>query len=312
MTQHSALLLRVASSKPREDQITVAVAETSSSDAGTSKSFKSCEDELQSWESSDSSTEPAKKIGDGNFQDEITIAAAAGAVDNGELVAVILDLVDKTKKLTKKVIIDQPNFTAMANLICELRPIMECLLQDSTFLALQGAALRRIAEVLDSAFAFTEGYLSGCRIYLLYRCDDLVQMMRRVVQHLKSSLELFSEFGPEEFTNILKDVIQKTEISSFQTDKGDREIVQAIDTCVAMDGIVDEAYSSDLLRQIAKQLRVPATGSKDLKDELEEALQEAEAENKVSEIIIIILFSVRYFVLFPPISVCYFWSFAEL
>lgn len=297
MTQHSALLLRVASSKPIEDQITVAVAETSSSDVGTSKSFKSCEDELQSWGSSDSSSEPTKKFEDGNYQQEITIAAAAGAVDNGVLVAVILDLVDKTKKLTKKVVIDQPNFTAMANLICELRPMMEYLLRDSTFLALQGAALRRIAEVLDSAFALTEGYVSGCRIYLLYRCDDLVQKMRRVVQLLKSSLEHFSEFGPEVFTNILKDVIQKTEISSFQTDKGDREIVQAIDTCGAKDGIVDEAYSSDLLRQIAKQLRVPATGSKDLKEELEVALEEAEAENKVSEIIII-LYYVWCFVLY--------------
>lgn len=300
MTQHSAFLLRVASSKPSEDRITVASAETSSSDVDTSRSFQSCEDELQSWGSSDSSPEPAKKnIQDGNSRLEITIAAAAEAVDNGELVAVILGLVDKTKKLTKKVVIDRPNFTAMANLICELRPMMECLLRDSTFLASQGAALRRVAEVLDSAFAFTEGYVSGCRIYLLYRCDDLVQKMRRVVQLLKSSLELFSEFGPEVFTNILKDVIQKTEISSFQTDEGDREIVQAIDTFGAKDGmIVDEADSSDLLRQIAKQLRVPATGSKDLKEELADALEEAEAENKVSENITndIVLHSVHCFV----------------
>lgn len=279
MTQHSALLLRVASSKPPR--------ETSSSDVGTSTtSFESCEDdELQSWGSSDSSTEPAKKIQDGNPQHEITVAAtAAGAVDNGKLVAVILGLVDKTKKLTKKVVIDQANFTAMANLICELRPVMECLLRDSTFLASQGAALRRVAEVLDSAFAFTEGYVSGCRIYLLYRCDDLVHKIRRVVHLLKSSLELFSEFGPEVFTNILKDVIRKMETSSFQTDKGDREIVQAIDTFGAEDCIVDEADSSDLLRQIAKQLRVPATGSKELKEELADALQEAQAENKVSNI----------------------------
>lgn len=190
--------------------------------------------------------------------------------------------IEDTRKSALEMVINKASFLMMVFHLMELKPVLDQLVKEHEFAKGHQIwpTLRQLAEILRDLFNFTHGCTSRSRIFLLYSSNSIVDEINRHFSQLSVCLGAILACGPDlplELKSSIQAVQTKFVSSSIFQEPGYSDLSKEISACMD-DSSCNEMRVTSLLRKIADNLKVPEFEAAELKQELREDLEKAEAD----------------------------------
>lgn len=200
----------------------------------------------------------------------------------------IYTCIDDTKIIVNDIAVGKSNFLMMAYYLLDLRSFLEELSQEEDFINSTSleAPLQRLADTVESIYAFTKHCKSSSRILLLYQCSELVGDITKLFVELVQCLSLMLQGDTEIVPSIegqIKDMQSNLSRVSFYVEPENENLAKNISEGL-MNGQADKDFATDLLCKISAHLNLQFFEASELLQELKGDLESARLEGRVSDL----------------------------
>lgn len=200
----------------------------------------------------------------------------------------IYKCIDDTKIIVNDIAVGKANFLMMAYYLLDLRSFLEELSQEEDFInaIFLEAPLQRLADTVESIYAFTTHCKSSSRILLLYQCNEMVGEITKLFAELVQCLSLMLQGDTEIVPRIegqIKDMQSNLSRVSFYVEPENENLAKNISEAL-MNGQADKDFATDLLCKILAHLNLQFFEASALMQELKGDLESARLEGRESNL----------------------------
>lgn len=200
----------------------------------------------------------------------------------------IYTCIDDTKRIVNDIAVGKANFLMMAYYLLDLRQFLEEISQEEDFINATSleAPLQRLADTVESIFAFTKHCKSSSRILRLYQCNELVGEITKLFVELVQCLSLMLQGNTELASRIegqIKDMQSNLSKVFFYVEPEHEKLAKKISEGL-MNGQQDKDFATDLLCKISAHLDLQYFEASELMQELKSDLESARVEGRESDL----------------------------
>lgn len=200
----------------------------------------------------------------------------------------IYTCIDDTKRIVNDIAVGKANFLMMAYYLLDLRQFLEDISQEEDFINATSleSPLQRLADTVESIFAFTNHCKSSSRILLLYQCNELVREITKLFAELVQCLSLMLQGNTEMASRIdgqIKDMQSNLGRVFFYVEPEHENLAKKISEGL-MNGQADKDFATDLLCKISAHLDLQSLEASELMQELKSDLESARVEGRESDL----------------------------
>ncbi|KAH9331086.1 hypothetical protein KI387_003194, partial [Taxus chinensis] len=200
-----------------------------------------------------------------------------------ELMQRIRRSIDDTKTAVGNIVVGKANFLMLAFYLIQLGELLEGLSEEEDLIVAESskASFQCMADVLEGIFAYTNQCRNRSRIFLLYKCNEVVTEITEYIRKVVRCLAQMLQENDDKFSPSMKDGITEMQIrlssALFYAEPEHQKIAEEISECLAGNQS-EEIEATGLLRRIAQVLNVQPFEAAELKQELEIDLEATRTE----------------------------------
>ncbi|GLJ18017.1 hypothetical protein SUGI_0317620 [Cryptomeria japonica] len=193
--------------------------------------------------------------------------------------------IEDTKRVVNDIVVGKSNFLMLAFYLIQLGELLKGLSEEEEFVIADSsqALLQGTADVLEGIFAFTNHCRNRSRIFLLYKCDEVVKEITEHVQKVVECLALILQENDKISLSMKDEIItMQSKLSSalFFAEPEHQKIAKEISDSLAGNQS-EEIDATGLLRRIAQVLNVQPFEASELKQELERDLEATRTDGRL-------------------------------